>query len=55
MFTRRDQGPGFGKRNSSWGKDSRVPVPGSKNSMQSEYGKEVRGTPVIWDKWRKRR
>lgn len=36
--------PWIGKRNLGWGKDSRVPVPGSKNIMQSEDGKELRGT-----------
>lgn len=37
-----DRKPWIGKRNLGWGKDSRVPVPGSKNNMQSEDGKGVR-------------
>ena len=36
--------PWVGKRNLGWGKDLRVTVLSSKNSMQSEDGKELRGT-----------
>lgn len=36
--------PWVRKRNLGWGKDLRVTVLSSKNSMQSEDGKELRGT-----------